>query len=393
MHCKALIVAASLLATTVLGKTNLTGDIVDGIPVITALDLADVPVNAITRYYFLAGVAQGTINYHVPVFVARGTNSSLHTGRRLSISSTVHGDEYNGVRVVQNVFGLLEKTVKAGKFNGTIIGIPTVNMNGIMHNQRNFFSSSENGFFTNLNRVFPGIDPNDPAEQADNPSGYAYRIWKDLWGNTTNVDVAVDLHELTTGSDGPMWVYSDYRLPYNSRLATLAQPDIIKIDPGEPGSIETTWVENSIPCITLELGPPVSWGHEYIQRGQDFIFRLLADLRMTPPAGSPYNNNPSPNSTATVSANGEIVPDLSKTYISTNRVDIPTTKAGWAQALVHVLDDVAKDQALVHVYNSWGDLLETVRAPDDSRVLQVKTDPAVEQGAIVIVLVNNSTST
>lgn len=137
MHCKALLVAASLLAATVLGKTNLTGDIVDGIPVITALDLADVPVNAITRYYFLAGVAQGTINYHVPVFVARGTNSSLHTGRRLSISSTVHGDEYNGVRVVQNVFGLLEKTVKAGKFNGTIIGIPTVNMNGIMHNQRN----------------------------------------------------------------------------------------------------------------------------------------------------------------------------------------------------------------------------------------------------------------
>lgn len=175
-----------------------------------------------------------------------------------------------------------------------------------------------------------------------------------------------------------MWVYSDYRLPYNSRLATLAQPDIIKIDPGEPGSIETTWVENSIPCITLELGPPVSWGHEYIQRGQDFIFRLLADLHMTPAANA---------------SSSEIVPDLSKTYISTNRVDIPTTKAGWAQALVHVLDDVAKDQDLVHVYNSWGDLLETVRAPAASRVLQVKTDPAVEQGSIVIVLVNNSTST
>lgn len=109
----------------------------DGIPVITALDLADVPVNAITRYYFLAGVAQGTINYHVPVFVARGTNASLHTGRMLSLSSTVHGDEYNGVRVVQNVFRLLEETVTAGGFNGTIIGIPTVNMNGIMHNQRN----------------------------------------------------------------------------------------------------------------------------------------------------------------------------------------------------------------------------------------------------------------
>lgn len=137
MHLNALALTVSFLVTSVFGKTNLTGDIVDGIPVITGLDLADVPVNAITRYYFLAGVAQGTINYHVPVFVARGTNASLYTGRRLSVSSTVHGDEYNGVRVVQKVFATLEKTVKAGKFNGTVIGIPTVNMNGIMHNQRN----------------------------------------------------------------------------------------------------------------------------------------------------------------------------------------------------------------------------------------------------------------
>lgn len=49
-----------------------------------------------------------------------------------------------------------------------------------------------------MNRVFPGKDPDDPAEQADNPEGYAYRIWKDLWGNTTNVDVAVDLRTFTS---------------------------------------------------------------------------------------------------------------------------------------------------------------------------------------------------
>lgn len=55
------------------------------------------------------------------------------------------------------------------------------------------FSSSENGFFTNLNRVFPGEDPNNSTVAASNPQGYAYRIWNDLWGNTTNVDIAVDL--------------------------------------------------------------------------------------------------------------------------------------------------------------------------------------------------------
>ena len=137
MHVSSGVVILASCALIVVGKTQLTGDIVRGIPVITHLDLTDVPHNAITRYYFYAGDAQGTIEYHVPVFVARGTPSSLHTGRRLSLSSTVHGDEYNGVRVVQKVFASLEHTVKSGKFNGTLIGIPTVNMNGIMHNQRN----------------------------------------------------------------------------------------------------------------------------------------------------------------------------------------------------------------------------------------------------------------
>lgn len=117
---------------------------------------------------------------------------------------------------------------------------------------------------------------------------------------------------------------------------------------------------------------------------------------MTP---STSESSPPPSSYAPTRANpstfggGYGAPDLSKTFIATNRVDVPTTHAGWAQALVKVLDDVKKDQEVVTVYDSWGDVVERVRAPADSRVLQVKTDPAVEQGSVVIVLVNNATDT
>lgn len=160
MHSRAALttIAASLLLLIfaqqpiAFAKTNSNGDIVGGVPVITSLDLTDVPSNAITRYQFLAGEAQGTIKYYIPVFVARGSNESLHTGRRLSLSSTVHGDEYSGVRVVQNVFAQLEDVVKGGKFNGTVIGIPTINVNGIMHNQRN--CTSKKGLFFPPPRLF-----------------------------------------------------------------------------------------------------------------------------------------------------------------------------------------------------------------------------------------------
>ena len=73
-----------------------------------------------------------------------------------------------------------------------MIGIPTLNPNGNVLNQRNFFSSSSNGFWTNLNRVFPG---ESIAEGGGIAQMYAYNVWNQIWGNTSNVDIAVDLRE------------------------------------------------------------------------------------------------------------------------------------------------------------------------------------------------------
>jgi predicted deacylase len=376
-HQNAATLVASLLLTTgpssSLAKTIFTGDRIDGDDVITKLDISDVPTNSITRYRFRAAEAQGPFYYDLPIFVARGSADSLHTGRKLSLSSTVHGDELSGIRVVQRVFADLKSEVEGGKFNGTVIGLPVVNPNGVMHNQRNFYSSSENGMLTNLNRVFPGEDPEDDAAL---PEGYAWAVWNELWGNTTNVDIAVDMHTLTIASDGPMWAYADYRLPGVQRLAELTEADIIKVDPGEPGSIETTWVEHKIPAITLELGGPKVWKPEYIQRGYDFVFRLMDDLAMLPGTYS--------------GGGGHITPDLSKTYVGNNRVDVACTRAGFAEYLVGYLDDVKKGQEVVRIYNTFGDVIERVMSPETAKVLEIRTDPAVEQGSVVIVLVNRS---
>lgn len=199
-----------------------------------------------------------------------------------------------------------------------------------------------------------------------------------------------------------MWVYSDYSLPYNARLAQLVQPDIIKIDPGEPGSIETNFVQNRIPAITLELGPPSVWNKSFINRATDFVFRLLADLRMTTTTtttngevdvATNKNNNNNNNNIINNDNNKQQQQDPSKAYVSTNRIDVPASRAGWAEAHVDVLEDVRQGQEVVTVYDSWGCLVAKVKAPAAGRVLQVRTDPAVEGGTIVLVLVNNGTTT
>ena len=179
---------------------------------------------------------------------------------------------------------------------------------------------------------------------------------------------------LSTGSDGPLWAYADYRLDGVGRLAELAEPDIIKIDPGEPGSIETTWVDNGIPAITLEIGPAKIWNQTLISRTVEYVFRLVDDLHMRANSSSPQL-------------------DLSNTYWGTDFSDVIVTKSGWVDMYISVLEDVMQGQSVGTLYNSWGDIIEELNATETGRVLEVRTDPAVELGVSVASILYNATST
>lgn len=187
-----LLTLLTLTITTTLAATILTGDIIDTYPVISSLDIRDIPSNKISRYWFYAGTQAGSIPLYLPILVARGTNSSLNTGRKLSLSASLHGDELNGVSVVHRVFRneTFKTAVEEGRFNGTVIGLPTLNPNGNQHSQRLFYSGNGNGRWTDLNSKFPGSGT--AAQGFDLATVFAYNIWNGIWGNTANVDVAVD---------------------------------------------------------------------------------------------------------------------------------------------------------------------------------------------------------
>lgn len=154
-------------------------------------------------------------------------------------------------------------------------------------------------------------------------------------------------------------------------MAELLRPDMIKIDPGEPGSIETTWIQSSVPAITVETGPANTWNRTLIKRTVDFAFRLMDDLKMT---------------------DGEVVePDLSGTFIANNFSSTTTSFSGWIEMGVEVLEDVEKGQVIGRVYSSWGDELQQLTAGVKGRVLTVLVDPAVEAGADVAMIGYNAT--
>lgn len=116
MQLLAPLLSIGLLASTG-AATNFTGDVVNGVPVISSLDIAQVPAKSVARYYLRVGELNGGLPLHIPVLVARGTPESLEGGKRLSLSAAIHGDELNGIRVVQRIFAQLEGQVNT--LNGT----------------------------------------------------------------------------------------------------------------------------------------------------------------------------------------------------------------------------------------------------------------------------------
>lgn len=84
--------------------------------------------------------------------------------------------------------------------------------------------------------------------------------------------------------------------------------------------------------------------------------------------------------------------DLSKTYKATNSSSVYITQTGWVETSVEVLEDVRAGQEIGTVYNSWGDVLETLTSSVSGRVLQLRSDPAAEQGARFGVIAYNATS-
>jgi predicted deacylase len=161
-------------------------------------------------------------------------------------------------------------------------------------------------------------------------------------------------------------------MPYVERLSKLLQPDTLKIDPGEPGSIETTFVDYGIPSLTVEMGQAKVWNTSLINRVVDFVNRVMIDLSMTP-------------------SNETVEPDLSNVYIVNTFHSTPTQYGGFVETLVGVDEIVTKGQAIANVRNPFGDVLETLYSPENGRIISSPRDPSVGPGSSVGQIAYNST--
>jgi predicted deacylase len=98
------------------------------------------------RLLTVSANALGPVN--LPIFAYRGSDA----GPIIGITSAIHGNEVNGIAVIQRFFARLEKMRDSSGgtvIPGTIIGVPVLNVPGFLDSVRSFDGQD-------LNRLMPG---------------------------------------------------------------------------------------------------------------------------------------------------------------------------------------------------------------------------------------------
>jgi len=187
----------------------------------------------------------------IPILIATGSTA----GKTIFISAGVHGDEINGIEILQRFMDNLDVSMLAG----TIIFLPLINVSGFRAKDRYVQYDGKD-----LNRCFPGDDKGTVSEQM------AHTIFTEV---VSRCDFGVDIHDSGKGSvllPHPRAHIKDEKGGYDSsRLDDIAVfgTDIIMLCKGMDGVLTIEAYKHfGLPALTVEVGGAMILWEDFIQR-------------------------------------------------------------------------------------------------------------------------------
>ena len=310
------------------------------ISIVNKLELDSVPAGTHRRFgVHLVSDGLG-MPIHVPVMVAKGEEE----GPIVAITAAVHGNELNGIPVVQRVFRELEHE----KLKGTVIGIPVVNVPGLQLMQRKFNDDED------LNRIMPGKSSGNNSEM------YAHRL---LYRVLHDAEFLLDLHTASFGRVNSYYIRANLHEPENARLAHLQNPQIILDSPAPDSTLRGFFNSKNAKAVTLEVGDPNRFQKGLIRSGLAGIFNSLIHLGMI---------------------QGEIEPPENEPYICTHSFWQYTDEGGFLEVLPQVTELVKKNQVVAILRNIYGDVLKEYTAREDGIIIGKSNHPVAQTGSRII---------
>jgi len=310
------------------------------IPTIKTLNVNDVPKGTISRYWLnlvTDGMGQPV---QVPIIVARGHQD----GKVLGLTAAVHGNELNGIPVIQRIFGEID----INKLKGVIVGVPVVNVPSLHRKKRRFIDG------TDLNHIMPGKADGTVSQV------YAHRVVTRI---IHQFDYLIDLHTASFGRINSYYIRADMSDLVVNDMARLQNAQIIVHNPPSDGTLRGTANEMNIPAITLEVGNPNTFQKGLIRDGLTGIHNVLGYLGMI---------------------DCEIEEGDSETVLCKKSYWIYTDTGGIMTVYPKVTELVKKGDLIATMRNIFGDTVQEYFAPEDGVVIGKSVSPVNQTGGRIL---------
>jgi uncharacterized protein len=330
-------------------STVYTGDVINGKKVVSSLNTGDLEPGRKHLLYF-QGVQMSTgQHWYVSVIVAKGAKP----GKRITLTSGVHGDEMSSVHTVQMVMGQL----KPAEMSGTVMAVLDIARPAMESMQRRWPSSGRGFELTDMNREWPGNENGVGA--VSRQAGLVFnRLLK------PNTDLAIDFHTGTTGLDVSAFHIGDMRIPEVKTMMMLYPVPAIWDNPVYPGVLHNAYIDAGIPAFTPEVGMARRLELDMIPI---FVEGTLNVFKH-------YGVVPGKIGRTAVDAN---------VYIGKSAVPVLTTHGGFIELLVKLNARVTQGQRVAIQRNAFGEVLAEYTSPVNGIVGGLRTDATSEPGNVL----------
>lgn len=328
--------------------TLYTGDVIDGKKVVTSLDVNDLEAGQKHRLYFQGVQTPTGQHWYVSVTVAKGAKP----GKRVVLTSGVHGDEMSSIHTVQTVVNQLDPT----KMSGTVTAVTDISRPALESMQRRWPNQGRGIDLIDMNREWPGNENGLTA-----PSRHAGLLFNRLL--RPNADAAIDFHTGTTGFEVTAFNIGEIDRPeVKAMLDLYPVGQILNMSKAAyPTVLHNAFIDVGIPAIAPEIGAARILNHEMIAL---FVEGTMNVLKHYGIVDGPMGRT----------AKGMTV------FVGNSGFPVLATAGGLVEHLVKLNDKVVPGQKVAIQRNSFGEVVAEYTAGVAGEISGQRSDAMTEPG-------------
>ena len=274
----------------------------------------------------------------MPVYVKRGRRA----GPTLFISAAVHGDELNGIAIIQRLIN----SRALNSLRGTLIAVPVVNVYGVINHSRYLPDRRD------LNRSFPGSKKGSLAARMANMF---------LEEIVSKCDYGIDFHTGAIHRSNLPQIRANLDDPETAAMARAFGVPVLLNSNVKDGSLRGCAVERGVRILLYEAGEALRFDELCIRAGERGTINVLRHLGMLPKSRSRKQL--------------VIEPVVARTSAWERATD-----SGFVEYHKALGDRVQKQELLATIRDPYGTVLADVRSRYEGIIIGKQNIPLAQEG-------------